>query len=164
MWVDPINLWKLTVKMCYLLELQSFWPGMNSWPKELPDEDATKGYVNGVGWGGVLPGGQSKVFFQTSNTTNNNKKLNKIVRNSHLKVQENDEKACNNLETCIQEYLLHLSGPVAKKPPTMQRLRFNPWVRNIPWRSKWKPTPAFLPGKYHGQRRLAVHEVAKKQT
>ena len=31
---------------------------------------------------------------------------------------------------------------------------FNPWVGKIPWRRKWHPTPAFLPGKSHGQRSL----------
>ena len=31
---------------------------------------------------------------------------------------------------------------------------FHPWVRNIPWRRKQQPTPAFLPGKSHGQRKL----------
>ena len=36
------------------------------------------------------------------------------------------------------------------------------WVRKIPWRKKWQPTPVFWPGKSHGQRRnLVVHEVAK---
>ena len=25
-------------------------------------------------------------------------------------------------------------------------LRFNPWVRKIPWRRTWQPTPVFLPG------------------
>ena len=35
-----------------------------------------------------------------------------------------------------------------------RRSRFNPWVRKIPWRRKWKPTPIFLPGKSHGQRNL----------
>ena len=30
-----------------------------------------------------------------------------------------------------------------------------PWVRKIPWRRKWQATPAFLPGKFHGQRSLA---------
>ena len=24
---------------------------------------------------------------------------------------------------------------------------FDPWVRKIPWRRKWQPTPVFLPGK-----------------
>jgi len=35
-----------------------------------------------------------------------------------------------------------------------RRYRFTPWVRKIPWRRKWHPTPIFLPGKFHGQRRL----------
>ena len=39
---------------------------------------------------------------------------------------------------------------------TCQRRRcwFDPWVRKIPWRRKWQPTPVFLPGKFHGQRSL----------
>ena len=32
---------------------------------------------------------------------------------------------------------------------------FNPWIWKMPWRRKWQPTPVFLPGKSHGQRRLA---------
>ena len=31
-----------------------------------------------------------------------------------------------------------------------RRPGFDPWVRNIPWRRKWQPTPVFLPGKSHG--------------
>ena len=33
-----------------------------------------------------------------------------------------------------------------------RRHRCDPWVRQIPWRRKWQSTPAFLPGKSHGQR------------
>ena len=29
-----------------------------------------------------------------------------------------------------------------------------PWIRKIPWRRKWQPTPVFLPGKSHRQRSL----------
>jgi len=32
--------------------------------------------------------------------------------------------------------------------------RFSPWVRKIPWRREWQPTPVFLPGESHGQRSL----------
>ena len=32
------------------------------------------------------------------------------------------------------------------------RPRFDPWVRKIPWRRKWQPTPVFLPGEFHGWR------------
>ena len=31
---------------------------------------------------------------------------------------------------------------------------FHPWVRKIPWRRAWQPTPVFLPGESHGQRSL----------
>ena len=37
----------------------------------------------------------------------------------------------------------------------LKRHRFNLWVRSIPWSRKWQPTPVFLPGEFHGQRRLA---------
>ena len=30
---------------------------------------------------------------------------------------------------------------------------FNPWVRKIPWRREWQPTPIFLPGEFHGQKK-----------
>ena len=36
-----------------------------------------------------------------------------------------------------------------------RRPRFNPWVRKIPWRRAWQPTPIFLPGESHGQKSLA---------
>ena len=36
---------------------------------------------------------------------------------------------------------------------------FNPWVRKIPWRRKWQPTPVFLPGKFHGQKSLAGYST-----
>ena len=31
----------------------------------------------------------------------------------------------------------------------------NPWVRKIPWRRAWQPTPVSLPEGFHGQRSLA---------
>ena len=34
------------------------------------------------------------------------------------------------------------------------RLGFNPWVKKRPWRREWQSTPVFLPGEFHGQRRL----------
>ena len=36
-----------------------------------------------------------------------------------------------------------------------KRQGFSPWIRKIPWRRKWHPTPVFLPGKFHGHRSLA---------
>ena len=36
-----------------------------------------------------------------------------------------------------------------------KRRWFDPWVGKIPWRRKWRPSPVFLPGNFHGQRSLA---------
>ena len=36
-----------------------------------------------------------------------------------------------------------------------RRLGFDSWVGKIPWRKKWQPTPVFLPGEFHGQRKLS---------
>ena len=54
-----------------------------------------------------------------------------------------------------------------------RRCGFNPWVRKIPWRRKWQPTPVLLPAKPHGQRSLegyspgghkrVGHDLATKQ-
>ena len=40
-----------------------------------------------------------------------------------------------------------------------KRYKFNLWVRKIPWRRAWQPTPAFLPGESHGQRSLAGYSL-----
>ena len=60
-------------------------------------------------------------------------------------------------------------GGTSDKESTCQcrrhkRLGFDPWVRKIPWRRAWQPTPAFLPGESHGQRSLAgyILEGCKK--
>ena len=41
----------------------------------------------------------------------------------------------------------------------MQETEFDPWVRKIPWRREWQPTPVFLPGKSHRQRSLAGNSL-----
>ena len=45
-----------------------------------------------------------------------------------------------------------------------RRCRSHIWVRKIPWRRKWKPTPAFLLGNPldRGAWRATVHGVAKE--
>ena len=48
-----------------------------------------------------------------------------------------------------------LGGSTGKEPACQcKRGRFHPWVRKIPGRKKWQPTPVFLPGKSHEQRSL----------
>ena len=48
----------------------------------------------------------------------------------------------------------------------IRKLRFNLWVRKIPWGWKWEPTPVFLPREFHGQGawRAMVHGITKSQT
>ena len=60
-------------------------------------------------------------------------------------------------------------GGARGKEPAHQRrrdkkLRFDPWVRKIPWGREWQPTSVFLPGESHGQRSLAGHRVAELDT
>ena len=38
-----------------------------------------------------------------------------------------------------------------------RRHQFDAWVRKIPWRRAWQPTPVFLPGESHGQKSLAPY-------
>ena len=50
------------------------------------------------------------------------------------------------------------ASPVAQKVknlPAVWETRVEPWVRSIPWKRKWQPTPVFLPGESHGRRSLA---------
>ena len=41
---------------------------------------------------------------------------------------------------------------MVKKLPAnaVKRCTFDPWVRKIPWRRAWQPTPVFLPGEPQG--------------
>ena len=50
-------------------------------------------------------------------------------------------------------------GSVSGKEPACQckrhkRCGFEPWIRKIPWRRAWQPTPVFLLGELPGQRSL----------
>ena len=40
-----------------------------------------------------------------------------------------------------------------------KRPKFNSCVEKIPWRREWQPTPAFLPGEFHGQRNLVPNRL-----
>ena len=50
-------------------------------------------------------------------------------------------------------------GSVVKNLPAsagdVKRHRFDFWVRKIPWRRAWQPTPVFLPGDSQRQGSLA---------
>ena len=40
-----------------------------------------------------------------------------------------------------------------------KRCGFDPWVRKIPWKRKWQPTPVFLPKEFCGQRILVGYSL-----
>ena len=49
------------------------------------------------------------------------------------------------------------TGSAAENPPlgkSCRRCGFDSWVRKVPWRRAWPPTPVLLPGESHGQRSL----------
>ena len=59
-------------------------------------------------------------------------------------------------------------GGASGKEPTCQcrkhrRCGFTPWVRKIPWRRKWQPTPVFLPGKSHGWGSLRLQYMGSQR-
>ena len=71
----------------------------------------------------------------------------------------NQDGGCMGVSFMIIHQTTHLFGlpcGCGGKEPTCQcrRCGFNPWLRNIPRRRKWQPTPVFLPEKSHGQKSL----------
>ena len=59
----------------------------------------------------------------------------------------------------IRAYYLGFPGGTSGEERPCQCRRLNrqildPWIRKIPWRKKWQPTPVFLPGESHGHRSL----------
>ena len=57
---------------------------------------------------------------------------------------------------------------VVKNPPANagrpRRPKFDSYIRKIPWRRKWEPTPVFLPGESLGQRQATVHALENSWT
>ena len=58
------------------------------------------------------------------------------------------------ITNALNSYLVSYFCQVVKSLPAMLETQVDPWVRKIPWRRKWKPTPVSLSGKSHGQRNL----------
>ena len=52
------------------------------------------------------------------------------------------------------------------KNPYLQcrRSGLDPWVGKIPWRRKWLPTPEFLPGRSHEQRKTSIPSSTNNST
>ena len=61
----------------------------------------------------------------------------------------------------FKKLLIEDWGCFSGKESTYQcsRRKFCLWVRKIPWRRAWQPTPLFLTGKSHGQRSLVGYSL-----
>ena len=44
-----------------------------------------------------------------------------------------------------------------------KRRGFSPWVRKMPWRKPWQPTPVFLPGESHGQESGRLQSIGSQR-
>ena len=80
--------------------------------------------------------------------------------NSSNKRQKISVSKKNQIPTLCSNHLKYkfqrasLVAQMVKNLPAMQESRFDLWVRKIPWRRKWQPTPGFLPGEPRAQRSL----------
>ena len=89
-----------------------------------------------------------------SNYCLSDKGMNKCLLHSHFR--EEEWLWADQIQ--IQDFLiLKLPWWLSVKESACQCRRYgiHPWFRKIPWRREWQLTPVFLPGKSHGQRRLA---------
>ena len=77
--------------------------------------------------------------------------------NETTKLQYKHVQCFVSKKTFVRIILFGLPTWLSSKESACQCKRhgFSPWVRKIPWRRKWQPTPVFLPGKSCGQRSLA---------
>ena len=48
---------------------------------------------------------------------------------------------------------------MVKNLSAMQETWVQFWVRKIPWNREWQPTPVFVPGEFHEQRRMTGYNL-----
>ena len=56
--------------------------------------------------------------------------------------------------SCPVNICASLVAQTVQRQSTIGGPVFHPWVRKIPWKRRWQPTPVLLPGKSHGLRSL----------
>ena len=72
--------------------------------------------------------------------------------------KQREKKAKEAVELVMTKNIIRTSLVVQMLKNLLQcrRLGLDPWVGMFPWRRKWQPTPAFLPGgEFQGLRSLA---------
>ena len=92
-----------------------------------------------------------------------NRWLSRLVLQLHQTEEkpERKEQGGGTVGGCVLVPLLEVGLPwwLSGKEPSCQCRKhgFHLWVRTIPWRRKWQPTPVFLPGKSQGQKHLVSY-------
>ena len=91
---------------------------------------------------------------------NTNKKYRKIVKSFHIPISQKSKLEKETLLHTVSIYWLSAPNLAFNiytgimDTISLSISRFEPWVRKIPWRRAWQPTPVFLPGEFHEQRSL----------
>ena len=69
------------------------------------------------------------------------------------------------LSQCCSRSWTSLVTQTVKNPLAIKDTQVYPWIREIPQRREWQPTPVFLPRESHGQRGLQTvgHEWSTQQ-
>ena len=78
----------------------------------------------------------------------NRKRNGMEIKYSMVRKEESKDKVLNNKKPSrVRRKIASHYGlaQMVKNLPAMQETRFNPWIRKIPWRSEWLPTPILLP-------------------
>ena len=82
------------------------------------------------------------------------------MKNNWLPTRETVNKGCINSIFYYPGIQASLVAQMVKNPPTAQEtgIQSQPqrskWLLQMPWRSKWQPTPIYLPGGFHAQRSM----------
>ena len=88
------------------------------------------------------------------------RKLSAYINTQNIKLARINWGSCDIEDSHYQSNIsikLSLGFPVlslVKNLPVKQETWLNPWVGKILRKRKWQPIIVFLPGKFHGQRRL----------
>ena len=90
-----------------------------------------------------------------------------LLFHSRSELYQNSPSKCSFFKCLFPNYkVLHkgFPGGTSSKEPACQCKRYkicelDPWVRKSWWKRAWQPTPVFLPGNSHGQRRLASYSL-----
>ena len=78
----------------------------------------------------------------------------RLVRSLTAPWTQSGRKRCYTKIKIVPPLRFRGDSDARKSARNSRRPGFNPWIRMIPWRREWLPTPVFLPGKSHGQRSL----------